>query len=333
MKKKIVFISVLISVLFLAFSGASVYAAGQTKAYDEGYATGYADGFAGRDYDAEQGPQMGSENWFDYFSGYSDGYSDGHIDGLKKNSSARDENVSNSEYLARFDKVKSGPKDNWGYDEWKLWLDYLYEQWMYYAPDDQMLDALAVYMEAKQLYETWFESLPAEEYLRIRQEETEKILEEIEILNEIQRIADEKAAAAAKAAAAEHAAKPITLKIDGKVISTDVAPVIEDGRTLAPMRAVVEALGYLVTWDSGTQTVNIYSYATDVLMISLKIGSNKAKVFTPIPDVMDERVLDVPAKLINGRTMIPVRFIAETLGCTVKWDPDNKIVEIISAMG
>ena len=80
-------------------------------------------------------------------------------------------------------------------------------------------------------------------------------------------------------------------------------------------------------------TVNIYSYATDALMISLRIGSNRAKVFTGISGVLDERILDVPAKLINGRTMVPVRFIAETLGCIVKWDPDNKIVSITSAMG
>jgi len=131
----------------------------------------------------------------------------------------------------------------------------------------------------------------------------------------------------------ELAKKPITLKVDGKVISTDSPPVIEDGRTLAPVRAIVEALGYVVAWDSTTQVVDIYEYETQALRISMKIGSKKVKVATAIWGVMDEVTLDVPAKIINGRTMVPVRFIAETLGCKVNWDASTKTVDIISARG
>jgi hypothetical protein len=69
------------------------------------------------------------------------------------------------------------------------------------------------------------------------------------------------------------------------------------------------------------------------LRISLKIGSNRAKVSTGIYGVMDERILDVPAKTINGRTMIPVRFIAESLGCSVGWDEASKTVTIIQNAG
>ncbi len=137
----------------------------------------------------------------------------------------------------------------------------------------------------------------------------------------------------AKAKAAAEAAKPITLKVNGTVVKTDSPPVIEGGRTLAPLRATVEALGYIVAWDSATQTIEIYNPVTYDLQISMKVGSNRAKVSTGIYGVMDERILDVPAKSINGRTMVPVRFIAESLGCSVQWDEKTKTINIVQNAG
>jgi hypothetical protein len=133
--------------------------------------------------------------------------------------------------------------------------------------------------------------------------------------------------------AAANAAKPIPLKVNGRAIPTDSPPVQESGRTLAPVRAVVEALGYIVAWDSGTQTIDIYDIISEDLRISLRIGSNRAKIATGIRGVMDEKILDVPARTINGRTMVPVRFIAETLGCTVGWDEETRTVSITQAAG
>ena len=214
MKKRIgCIIIALIIVLSLALPGLA-YAGDSEKAYDEGYATGYQDGLAGRDYNAEQGPKtVSSSYWVDYFGGYSEGYGAGQLAKLEKDTKDWDEKFKGmmgdtgyddsdlQKYLARFDKVKDGPKDGWGYDDWKLWLDYLYEQWMYYASDEEMLDAMLVRQEGLKLYKAWLDSLPLEEQLRIKQHETQKILEEIEIFAEIQRIEDAKAAAAAKAAA------------------------------------------------------------------------------------------------------------------------------------
>ena len=172
----------------------------------------------------------------------------------------------------------------------------------------------------------------------------ESYVAEIEAAEEAKRKAEEerkKAEAEKKKAeedkkkkeAEELAKKPITLKVNGVVVKTDSPPVIESGRTLAPVRAIVEALGYIVAWDSSTQIVDIYDPNTQELMISLKIGSNKARVATGIWGVTDERILDVPAKIIGGRTMVPVRFIAETLGCTVGWDEKTKTVSITQAAG
>ncbi len=63
------------------------------------------------------------------------------------------------------------------------------------------------------------------------------------------------------------------------------------------------------------------------------MGSNKAKVYTGIYGVLDEAIMDVPVKTINGRVMVPVRFISETLGCRAKWDRNTKTVNIVQAAG
>jgi hypothetical protein len=171
-------------------------------------------------------------------------------------------------------------------------------------------------------YLDWFNRLPYDEQMRL-------IRDDWAVQEELRKA--QEAADAAKAAA--QAAKPITLNVNGVTVKTDSPPVIENGRTLAPMRAVVEALGYIVSWDSATQTVEIYDPDTHDMRISLVIGSSRVKVSTGVYRVMDERALDVPAKIINGRTMIPVRFIAETLGCTVSWDESSKTVSIVQNAG
>ena len=333
MKRRIVFVVVfLVMALSLALP-VLVSADNSDAAYNKGYAAGYADGLANREYDSDKGSDsFGSAYVSDYLYGYSTGYPEGNLVYLEKRSKGFDD-TGYADFLSRYASVKDGPKSNWGYDDWKKWLKFLHEKWLYYTSNDDLTAGLEAYNEGLRRYQAWLNTLPLEQQLEIKRRETQDILDEIEIYAEIQRIEDAKAKAAAQQSAAAYAAKPITLKIDGRVIPTDSPPVIEGGRTLAPMRATVEALGFVVTWTSSTQTVNIYSYATDALMISLRIGSKIAKVNTGISGVMDERTLDVPAKLINGRTMVPVRFIAETLGCDVKWDEASKTVVITSAMG
>lgn len=113
--------------------------------------------------------------------------------------------------------------------------------------------------------------------------------------------------------------KPISVKIDGKKVLFDQQPIIEEGRTLVPLRAIFEALDASVDWKNDTQTV---ISEKDGVRISLQIGSNKLYV----DDV--EKVLDVPAKLLNGRTLVPVRAISEAFGCNVDWDNDTWTVII-----
>ena len=98
--------------------------------------------------------------------------------------------------------------------------------------------------------------------------------------------------------------------LNGKLLSFDVQPVIENGRTLVPVRAIFEALGMDVTWKNDTQTVT----ATDSEnTITIKIGD-----YVLTTDGKDY-ALDVPAKVISNRTMVPLRAISESLGLSVDW--------------
>ncbi len=118
------------------------------------------------------------------------------------------------------------------------------------------------------------------------------------------------------------AAEEIKVTIDGKAQIYDVMPIIENGRTLVPMRAIFEALGAEVAWDDATKTVT--GKKADI-SVSLQIGNTSVKVNEK------EVTLDVPAKILEGRTLVPVRFISETLGCNVAWEDSTKTVIINSS--
>lgn len=96
-------------------------------------------------------------------------------------------------------------------------------------------------------------------------------------------------------------------------------PVIIDGRTLVPVRGVFEALGAEVNWIGDEKKVIIFS---EDVNISMKLNSDRFYVNG------DEKKLDVPASLIDDRTMVPVRAISESLGCQVDWDDESKTVVI-----
>ncbi len=104
----------------------------------------------------------------------------------------------------------------------------------------------------------------------------------------------------------------------------DVSPVIIEGRTLLPIRWIAEPLGAEVGWDGNERKVTIDLSNTKV---ELWIGKNIAKLNgkdTPI-DPNNPKVVPI---IKDGRTLLPVRFVAESLGCSVEWDPKNQIVTI-----
>lgn len=103
----------------------------------------------------------------------------------------------------------------------------------------------------------------------------------------------------------------ISVTLNGDIISFDQPPVIENGRTLVPLRAIFEALEAQVEWDGGSKTITASKNGVN---ISLKIDN---------PDAVKNGqtiTLDVPAKIINGRTLVPVRFVSDCFGVGVSWD-------------
>ena len=111
----------------------------------------------------------------------------------------------------------------------------------------------------------------------------------------------------------------IKVKLNGKNIAFDQPPIIENGRTLVPLRAIFEALGASVDWDNDTQTV---TSAKDDTNIKLTIN-DKTMYVNGV-----SKTLDVPAKLLNGRTLVPVRAVSEAFDCKVDWENASNTVII-----
>lgn len=122
-------------------------------------------------------------------------------------------------------------------------------------------------------------------------------------------------------AAAQTSAPYVRVFVDGSPVSFDQAPVIANGRVLVPLRGVFERLGATVGWDPASQTVLAQRGATSV---SLRIGSPQAFVNG------QAQFMDAPALLVGGRTMVPLRFVSQTLGADVNWDAATSTVQIAS---
>ncbi|MGN1007926.1 MAG: leucine-rich repeat protein [Butyricicoccus sp.] len=102
--------------------------------------------------------------------------------------------------------------------------------------------------------------------------------------------------------------------------ATGQNPVVESGRTLVPLRAIFEAMGATVGWDDATKTVTA-TRGGDTIKLTLgdkTLYKNGKAVMT----------LDVPAKSLNGRTVVPARAVAEAFGADVGWIAAAKIVTI-----
>lgn len=120
------------------------------------------------------------------------------------------------------------------------------------------------------------------------------------------------------------AAIPITIVIDGVPLSTDQPPVAVNGRTLVPMRAIFEAFEATIHWDQKTKVVTAKKGDTTII---LKLGSKLATINNkPV-------TLDVPGQSLNGRTLVPTRFVSEALGQEVVWNPTKRVVSITTSAG
>lgn len=111
----------------------------------------------------------------------------------------------------------------------------------------------------------------------------------------------------------------ISIKVNGTAVKSDVSPVIVNDRTLVPARAIFEQLGAQITWDGKTRQVGV---ALGEYKILLTIDNKKALV-------NDKNVeMDVPAQILNNRTLIPLRFVGEQLNMKVSWNAAEKLVTV-----
>ncbi len=110
----------------------------------------------------------------------------------------------------------------------------------------------------------------------------------------------------------------ITVILNNKIIDfEDVPPTIIEGRTLVPLRKIFESLGANVDWDQSSKTVTSKLGGT---VITLTIGENILKKNS------EHIEIDVPAQIIDGRTMVPVRAISEAFDVKVEWDATFRAV-------
>jgi spore germination protein YaaH len=125
--------------------------------------------------------------------------------------------------------------------------------------------------------------------------------------------------AAAAPAPLYAAAGYVKVVLNGVKLDFDVPPVMENNRTLAPLRKISEAIGAVVNWDEKNQTIAAFKGSTSVM---LRLGSNTAYI-NQVP-----LKLDAPPVIRNGRTLVPLRFFSEAFGATVSWVNETRTVVI-----
>lgn len=127
------------------------------------------------------------------------------------------------------------------------------------------------------------------------------------------------------------AAENVEIYIDDELLECEVTPVNIDGRVLVPMRAIFEALGMQVFWNGNDRSV--WAERGDEF-ICIPIDSTEIGTGVKNSDGADVWVdtiqVDVPARIIDDRTFVPVRAVSETLGSRVSWDGDRNRVIIDS---
>ncbi len=114
----------------------------------------------------------------------------------------------------------------------------------------------------------------------------------------------------------------IKVYLDDTLLTFDVEPQIIDGRTMVPMRKIFESLGAVVTWDESTRTV---TGKKGDITVNVTIDS-KVLFKNSVP-----KTLDVSPVIIDGRTLVPVRAIAESFDCSVDWVAESRTVKITTS--
>ena len=113
---------------------------------------------------------------------------------------------------------------------------------------------------------------------------------------------------------------PVSVSFNGEIVDfDDAAPIIKDGRTYVPLRALMEMMGYTVSWEKATGNVTC-------------IKDDDTVVITPDGEITIDEVLSehVAAPInVNGSNVVPVRFVTEAVNANVDWNEESRTVEIV----
>lgn len=125
-----------------------------------------------------------------------------------------------------------------------------------------------------------------------------------------------------------------TIFVDLNEVKSDTAPQIVNGRTMVPVRAISEMLGYRVSWIQDKQQVEVFEADAEYPCIIMNIDSTTAyyEKYEPALDdtIGAEATLDAPATIINGRTFVPLRFISEAVGYDVEYIAETGDIHLFS---
>ena len=111
-------------------------------------------------------------------------------------------------------------------------------------------------------------------------------------------------------------------RVNGKATGLDVAPFVENGRTLVPLRFLGEQLGAVFQWDEEDKEV---TFTKGTTTIKMRLGDDEARIH--IKGAPSKTVtLEVPAKIVLGRTVVPLRFVSENLEAVVRWNPSDRSI-------
>lgn len=108
-----------------------------------------------------------------------------------------------------------------------------------------------------------------------------------------------------------------TLEIDP---GRNTAPIVQNGRTLVPIRAIIESMGGSASWDANERK------------ITLEANGHKVQMYLGEKDIIadgETKQMDIAPEIINDRTMLPIRFAAENIGCQIEWIASTSQIVIV----